>query len=242
MAGKHLKLFSEMQIAVILLLSLIGAFPASGHTGEENISVRIVQSYDKDFYASRMDSLKKEFGNNKLLPEGFELQALLALSHYPELKDVKIKFVIRPAHIPLTSHPNVATVFLGKKNREYIIMISSQSAPYNDSILLKNLSFNSQIGVLGHELAHTVFYLDKTPDELLTVGFNYLFPRYRASFEKDTDKRTIRHGLGWQLYEYARYVRDLQETNVYNNWVDKYYLNPELILEYMKKIPAYNIQ
>jgi hypothetical protein len=38
--------------------------------------------------ASRFELLLEELGRHKDLPEGYELQALLALSHYSELKKI----------------------------------------------------------------------------------------------------------------------------------------------------------
>lgn len=108
-----------------------------------------------------------------------------------------------------------------------------------ENIILKSLSFNAQIGVIGHELAHTVFYLNKSREELASVAIDYIFPNTRSQFEKDTDRRTIRHGLGWQLYEYAAYVRQLPEMEDDNEWIDQYYLSPKKILDYMSRIPGY---
>ena len=47
-----------------------------------------------------------EYGLNKSLPAGFELQALLTLSHYPELKAVHIRFLISDVNFPLPSRQN----------------------------------------------------------------------------------------------------------------------------------------
>lgn len=84
--------------------------PGFGH------QLEIKKEYRKDEYVPKYDSLLKEFGKNKILPVGYELQALIALSHFPELRDVKIRFIMKPSYIPLTSQPNLWTVF--KKNRE----------------------------------------------------------------------------------------------------------------------------
>ena len=41
-------------------------------------------------YLPLQDSLKELYGNNKTFIPKLELQALIALSHYPELKNIKI--------------------------------------------------------------------------------------------------------------------------------------------------------
>lgn len=119
-------------------------------------------------------------------------------------------------------------MFRSKDEWQYNIFISTKSLDDLEPILLKNLPFNAQIGIIGHELAHTVFYLDKGIGEMILIGLNYPFPSFRAIFEKNTDRRTIAHGLGWQLLEYATHVREKMD---YENtsFGEAYYLNPEQV-------------
>ncbi|MCR6638062.1 MAG: hypothetical protein NVV82_03460 [Sporocytophaga sp.] len=229
---------------LVLTLVLIASLSNSLYSGTAQLGLakyEVKKEYKKADYISKYDSLLKEFGQNKILPKGYELQALIALSHFPELKEVKIKFVMKPAYIPLTSQPNLWTVLRKTDRREYLVIISSQSSPIMDNIILKSLSFNAQIGVIGHELAHTAFYINKSGEELASVALDYIFPNTRSQFEKDTDRRTIRHGLGWQLYEYAAYVRSLPEMEDDNEWIDQYYMSPKKILEYMALLPEYSL-
>lgn len=44
----------------------------------------IIQTYNERDFRGKTDSLKALYGHNKILPKGYELQTLLALSHYPE--------------------------------------------------------------------------------------------------------------------------------------------------------------
>ena len=64
--------------------------------------ISVVREYEEIAEQQRYDQLLLEFGNNKELPPGYELQALLALSHYPELKDIKIRFIVDDVGIPLS--------------------------------------------------------------------------------------------------------------------------------------------
>jgi len=228
---------------LVLILALLTSLPNNLYSGTGQLELKgneIKKEYKKADYISKYDSLMEAFGQNKILPQGYELQALIALSHFPELKGVKIKFVMKPAYIPLTSQPNLWTILRKTDNREYLVIISSQSSPIMDNIILKSLSFNAQIGVIGHELAHTAFYINKSGEELASVALDYIFPNTRSQFEKDTDRRTIRHGLGWQLYEYAAYVRSLPEMEGDSEWIDQYYMSPKSILDYMMILPEYS--
>jgi hypothetical protein len=152
------------------------------------------------------DALLAEFGNNKLLPEGFELQALLALRHYPELRDTKINFIVRDVSIPLSSRPHWSSMLRSAKNRTYQIIIDNELEGSREALLLKNQPFNAQVGIIGHELAHTVYYLNRS---FFGIVGNALcqFTDCRIRFERATDRRLIDYGLGWQRFDHATFVR-----------------------------------
>jgi len=102
------------------------------------------------------------YGNKKQLPAGYELQALLALSHYPELRDIEIRFVVDDVSLPLSSRPYWASMFNSAKNREYLVIIDDTLDGPRDALLLKNQPFNAQVGIIGYELAHAVYYLNRS--------------------------------------------------------------------------------
>lgn len=186
------------------------------------------------------ENLNKEYGQHKVLPKGFELATLVALSHYPELKNIHIRFILKETFIPLVSRPSISSMFKKKDKWEYLVIISNHSNEEMETILLKNLSFNAQIGIIGHELGHTVFYLNKKLGDMIGIGFNYINKKYRADFEKDTDRRAVDHGLGWQLYDYAIFSRSLPDMTRENiDWIDQYYMNGASIMNYMRSHPLY---
>jgi|GEM_PF-1059671 len=166
------------------------------------------KKYTPPIDSSLYYSLLAAYGKNKVLAKGFEIQCLLALSHYPELKEVPIDFRVQPAFIPLSSRPSPITVLLPWVKRKYWVIISSQSADFFEKILLHNIPFNEQVGIIGHELAHSVFYLDKTSLQLARIAYNYEYNNeFQRNFERETDKRAVAHGLGYQLYDFAFFVR-----------------------------------
>ncbi|MGD1841301.1 MAG: hypothetical protein ACFB0B_10455 [Thermonemataceae bacterium] len=184
--------------------------------------------YPKNFSKEAFDSLKNAFGANKILPPNYELQALLALSHYPTLKEVPVTFIVEETLIPLASRPHFWKMFRSKERWEYQVIISAKSSEAMEPILLKNLSFNSQVGILGHELAHTLYYQDKSFWDVVGIGTCYLLSDYRATFEKQTDQRAIAHGLGRHLLQYAKEVRS-GEMEGNTEYIDQYYLTPDEI-------------
>jgi hypothetical protein len=69
---------------------------------------------------------------------------------------------------------------------------------------------------------------------MMLIGLNYPLPSFRARFEKNTDRRAVAHGLGWQLLEYARYARKVMPyDDTYLG--SEYYLSPQEIIQQMEK-------
>lgn len=193
-------------------------------------------SYDKIKDAMLLDSLRESCGQNKVLPPGFELQALRALSHYPELRDVSVEFVLCKSKIAHTSAPVFGSLLRRKSKRRYRVTISTETPPHREAGRLPNLSYNAQIGVLGHELAHTVDYLDRGFLNMIGLGIRYTFSKKTVrEWENFTDSTAIQHNLGHQLLAWSREVRHLLEADGRG----ENYLSPWQIEEAMRSIEAY---
>ncbi len=132
------------------------------------------------------------------------------------------------------------TLLRKRDQRTYRVIISDKSLPQMESVLLKNLPFNAQIAIIGHELAHAAEYQTLNSYELMYTGVLYVWGSFRASMEKGTDRRTIEHGLGWQLLEYAEHVREASGSNKKQiEFMDKFYMNPEEISVALDKMEIY---
>jgi hypothetical protein len=145
--------------------------------------------------------------NNKQIDSIFKPQISGALMFYPELKNIKIKFKIKKAITPLSARPRVWATFQKPKNRKYLIVISSASISKLEPILLKNLSFNAQVGVLGHEISHIADFNQRKGLYFVKLLFMQFSKKAMDIFENNTDKRTIEHGLGYQLLAWSTEVR-----------------------------------
>jgi hypothetical protein len=78
--------------------------------------------------------------------------------------------------------------------------------PDFNGIYLSSLNYDQQVGIIGHELAHILDYSHKSAFRIIGNGIGYLFPSYRRKFEGATDIRTIKHGLGWQLFDFVNFL------------------------------------
>src|SRR5258706_1444640 len=106
------------------------------------------------------DSLN-QYAHNKQIPGEFRLPILTALSHFPELKDIHINFVVEKAYTPLSTKPAFRSMVKRKGHRIYIITISNQTIDTLSHLLYKNLTFTERVGIMGHELSHVVDFNNK---------------------------------------------------------------------------------
>lgn len=168
--------------------------------------------------------LKKNYGNEKTLPKYFENQTLIALSYFPELKDAKIKFRIKNKTTPLATRPSFTGMFRSAKKRTYIITISKKNISYLDTILLQNLNYNAQIGVLGHELCHVSDFINKGFGSMCQVAIGHFSKKHVDRFEFNTDRSCIYHGLGYQLLAWSINVRENLKSS---SWLGAATLPPD---------------
>ena len=231
---------------LLLLTSVAAVWLISGNgsaiQGAERASplpVKVVREYKEREQQHRYQELLAEFGQNKELPAGYELQTLLALSHYPELKKTRIRFVVDNVDIPLSSRPHWATMLRSAGKRTYLVVIDSQRDGGREELLLKKQPFNAQTGIIGHELAHTVYYLDRSFFGILNDALCQLSD-CRIGFERLTDQRTVDYGLGWQRFDHSVFLRTsfgrdpFAEPNP-----GSAYLAPRELISLMEANPAY---
>lgn len=187
------------------------------------------QSYD-------LDSLKQIIGTNKKIPPGFEVAGAIALSAFPELKEVEIEMMLINGGAPMESRPEVLSLFGPRKNRRYLVLLNDEHASYFEPILLRSLPFDAQVGILAHELGHIVYYDQLNTLQIAKWGIEYLrSDDFRATHERTTDLMPVYHGLGSQIYQYAYFVRkDSTCKALYEqgkDFMDTYYMTDEELHE-----------
>lgn len=190
---------------------------------------------DSCFYA-----LADEFGRNKELPAGYEEQVLIALSHFPELKNTKIKWVIKEAYTPLSTQPEMKSLLKRKDKRAYVITISNKTIDTLKHLLYSNLAFDEQVGIMGHELSHVLDFKSKNLLQSFGNLIGHLSPAFLDRMEYNTDMICIQHGLGNELHAYSTHVRNKMHVH---NWrgVDYVYENNEKPERYMNPSTIENI-
>ncbi len=182
---------------------------------------------------------------NKTIPLQYDTIVKIALLYFPELENTKIKIRIKKQASPLTARPRIFTFFRKATKRKYIITISNKTDSRFSAILLSNLSFNAQIGVVGHELSHISDYNKRVGFYFLKLLFMHLSKKKMDQFEYKTDMRCIEHGLGYKLLSWSKEVRfklNLIQWNGIkhlNEQGRERYMNPESIMRAINQNQIY---
>jgi len=190
--------------------------------------------------------LKKEYGNKKQYPPQFEKQILISLSYYPELRNTPIIFRTRPQHSPGFTRVTWAGLFEPPRKRHFLVVFSDSTEGMLMPLIFKNVSFNSQLGLIGHELAHVADFLTKTTLQIIKHVVSNVSAKYIDRFEYNTDAICIAHGLGYQLLEWSSYVRKKMHTvnwdgpdYVHRPMNRERYMNPSTIIKKINETQLY---
>lgn len=218
------KKIDPRNLIILLLVSLGLALNAQ--------QVKAPRLYSEIIWVPKIDSLREAVGNNKTFIPQYELASLVALMHYPELKDTKIEFKTKALSSTMAARPKGLNVFRRKGKRLYVVIINNTE---DVKVPVDRVSFNAMVGVIGHELAHILDYENKSSLTVLGNGLGYASKKFRAKFERATDQRTIDHGLGWQCYDWSYYVHHYKHTpKEYLEYKKKTYMSYEEIEEQME--------
>ncbi|MEM9830162.1 MAG: hypothetical protein AAF944_05970 [Bacteroidota bacterium] len=189
---------------------------------------------DRDVFAAKIDSLENHYGQKKTFDTEFKLPCLVALSHYPELRDIKIVF---------RHHPKVEALVRVMPFNKYLFTRSRKKRAYfvdfNPNLeIFDKYSFNAMVGVIGHELAHVSEFAGKGFMGITGVGIGHISKKYVAQFERETDRTALQHGLEYQLYEFNKTVEDFLIRNGRYQALErrrKYYMTAEEIRDYITR-------
>ncbi len=146
------------------------------------------------------------YGQRKTIPVLYEKQILIALNFFPELQHDKIIFRVKHTYTSLCSKPNLVSVLRNSKHRTYLVTISDTTDKVLTLILFKNLHFNAQVGVIGHEIGHAFDFSQKNTFGLVRIGLGNLSQKFLDRFKYRTDNICIAHVSGYQLLSWSIYV------------------------------------
>jgi hypothetical protein len=170
------------------------------------------------------------------------------LRFFPKMEYEKIKIIFKPGSKVARVKPSFSDFFKSPDKRTYKIYFSNNCNSTMDSVILKNLRTNSQLGLIARQIGHV--------HDLSTDGFfDFLAWRLKQSSKKA--KRKLEHenelkilelGLGYQLLSLSR---DEEEKLKIEKWKNakgyaKYvkseknkFMNPQTITNFISDMPVY---
>ena len=161
---------------------------------------------------------------NNALETAFQM----ALSFYPELRDVNIRVKYGRIKTSMAAMPRTRSLLFNKRAKRSYSIIVNKREKRDAARLVHNSPFEAQVGIFGHELAHILDYTQKTNCQMIGFAISYLNREKRRQTERKIDSLTIAHNLGWELYRFTHFL--FNEANIspkYRNFKTKYYLPPD---------------
>ena len=193
------------RVFFLLLIVTLTAITVFGQTGKLLARKPVPDISDSlDIHYAR---LAKEFGEHKDIPSGYEKQVLYALSYFPELKHTKIRFKIKKGSRGIiATRPTIGSLLRRSSKRTYIVVINDSTNGSSFPAFPKS-DVNGQVGILGHEFCHIVYFNNSTGLNLLGLAISHISRRYMDRFEYKTDSMDIERGLGYQLIAWNEYLQ-----------------------------------
>lgn len=170
------------------------------------------------------------------------------LKFYPgmEVKYIRVKFRKSPAIAEV--RPKFSAIFKLAEQRGYTVYFSTGTKTTLDSILLNNLSFNAQLGLIASQVS--VIEDMSTGGFFNFVGwyFKQLTRSGRKKIVKEAELRTLEVGLGYQLlalnreYDTKLRIDNWLSTKGYANYFKHYRgqsMKPQKVINLMNDLPVY---
>lgn len=196
---------------------------------------QLEQIIPDDFPELDIDIDLEQFGFNKDIPDEIREVTLLALSHYPELLDVKIDFQFQNKirGSVMQAQPKIGSLlFRNKDSRSYRIKISRYLDLMDERVPIEELPQKVLLGWIGHELGHVKDYLDRSMVNMISFGVRYvLSDKFVTQAEIAADSYSVANGLGEALVATKEFILNHDRLPVsYQDKIRALYMSPGEII------------
>lgn len=225
-------------VLLFLLLLFFSQNNSAQHLYYRTVDANIVKQFeDSANWVSNLDP-------NSLLKKQFNY----VLKFYPKMrvKNIYVKFT-KSSSIARVK-PKFASIFKMPGQRIYTIYFSTETKTTLDSVLIQNLSFNPQVGLIANQIS--------VIEDLSTSGFfnfiSYFFKRHsikgRKEIKEEAQLKTLEVGLGYQLlalnneYEQKLEISNWLSTKGYTNYFKHYRgqsIKPRQVRNFINDFPIY---
>ncbi|MBL4848984.1 MAG: hypothetical protein JKY65_25960 [Planctomycetes bacterium] len=146
----------------------------------------------------------------------------LIRTSYPELSRIRyVLYTFKSKTIRFRSNVRIRSLFFGK--RVYRIGV-------NRSVLADPPPPGALRAVLAHELAHTLYYHQRTRGQVIKTARIFFNRRAQIDFELATDLEAARRGFAGGLEEYRRWVEPRLPKAKAAGYAAKYYEAADFVL------------
>ncbi len=170
------------------------------------------------------------------------------LRFYPSILFKSVKVYTQPSQTVTKLKPTFFSIFKAPQQRTYKLYFSTLTHTTLDSVLLKQLSYNSKVGLVAGQISHLH---DLTTTHFFGfIGWYFKKLSHRAvnKMEYDAELKTLEVGLGYQLLSLAN--ENNQKLKIdkwlnpkgYSNYVKQTqgkFMAPETIVNFINDMPVY---
>jgi hypothetical protein len=188
-----------------------------------------------------------EFVNGK---DSFDVtnQLKYLLKFFPKIEFAKIKVIFKPMDIPAKVKPVFGSAFTRQEDRVYKLYLNSGNHSAVDSLSMRKLGLNSQLGLLVRELGQIHDLSTDGFFDLLGWRLKQMRKKSRKKLDHDSDLRMIELGMGYFMLSL---IRDEERALRIENWTDvksyvRYvkherneFMGSANVLNYMRDMPIY---
>ncbi|MFZ6051290.1 hypothetical protein [Halocola ammonii] len=186
------------------------------------------------------DFSNDNFEGKKIIPERISSPVKEALTYYPQLDSVHIRFEFKDeiGNNFMQAMPDVSTVFKDPSKRTYLIKMTREMEVNGEDIPIEKIPRDVLLGWFAHELGHVMDYLDRGSGNMIWFGANYwLSEEFKIKAERRADIFAIEHDCADEIIATKEYILNNSSLpKSYLNKIESFYLSPERVLEIVEEI------
>lgn len=168
------------------------------------------------------------------IPNAIKNEVETALSYYPQLDNVPIRFKFKKniKKSTMQAQPTFGSFFRSRKHRSYIILISETFKIADKKFSTRDIPEDIFIGWIGHELGHVMDYQNRSKLNLIWFGIKYLLSdNHIVEAERAADSFAVAQGMQDYILKTKDFILNHADiTQSYKDRIQKYYLSPEEIM------------
>lgn len=215
------------------------------------------KNYSQDiYYKCPNKSLVMSFGDsaNRVRLIGMDSGNILrkqfnyVLKFYPKMLVKHIVIDYNQSSTVVKTRPTFSSIFSPPSQRVYKISFSKNTKSTMDSVILKNLSFNSQLGLIAHQVSVIEDYSTSGIFYMLGWYFKLHSAKEKKTHYLETEEKTLEVGLGYQLLSLNKETESKLRIEHWTNTKGYAYyakhladlpMRSDMILNFISDLPVY---